>query len=217
MKCVLRVALVQTALSLLFIAPLLAQIVSENQRLCIGLAGVTPDQRIAGCTALLEGRDPPPNVPNVERAYIMRALGYEQKGQLGRAIDDYDQYIRLHPTEWYPWAGRCRARTRSGQIDAAFSDCNEALRLHPDDPEVFNTRGFIYLRKGEFDPAIGDFSVVLQRQPKNAGALYGRGTARLASGDNAGGDADIAAAKALEPAIADILAPVLTAPPAAAK
>ena len=51
--------------------------------------------------------------------------------------------------------------------------------------------------------AIGDFSAALQLDPKLASAFYGRGLARLKSGDQAGADADIAAAKALAPDIAD--------------
>jgi tetratricopeptide (TPR) repeat protein len=212
MTRILPVAFQQTALSLLLIGPLLAQAIPEDQRLCIGLPGVTPDQRIAGCTAVLESPDPP---RNVDVAYVFRALGYEQKRQFDRAIDDIDQFIRLHPTDPGARALRCRVRTLNVQMDAALVDCNEALRLRPNDAEAQSSRGFVYLNMGQFDSAIGDFSAVLQIQPKNAGALYGRGTAKLGSGDSAGGTADIAAAEALAPTISDL--PLLKGVPAPTK
>ena len=39
--------------------------------------------------------------------------------------------------------------------------------------------------------------------PGTAESLYGRGTAKLKKGDNRGGNADIAAAKAIKPDIAE--------------
>jgi hypothetical protein len=39
--------------------------------------------------------------------------------------------------------------------------------------------------------------------PKSASSFYGRGFAKLKKGDSAGGEADIAAAKAINPAIAE--------------
>ena len=44
----------------------------------------------------------------------------------------------------------------------------------------------------------------MAKNPKDANSLYGRGMAKLKSGDRAGGDADIAAAKAINPDIAEV-------------
>jgi tetratricopeptide (TPR) repeat protein len=148
----------------------------ESQRSCIGLPGGTPDQRIAACTALLET---PNSTPNVERAFILRALTYEQKGQFDRAIEDYNQYIRLHPTEPDSWLGRCRAASMTSQSSAALSDCEEALRLSVNDPGALYARGLINLKAGRPDAAVRDFTAVLGGQPKNAGAFFLRGTAKL--------------------------------------
>jgi hypothetical protein len=48
-----------------------------------------------------------------------------------------------------------------------------------------------------------DYANVLRQQPKNAEALYGRGTVRLKKGDVAGGNDDVAAAKAVRQDIDD--------------
>jgi hypothetical protein len=59
---------------------------------------------------------------------------------------------------------------------------------------------------GETDRAIADYTAALKQNPKLAGALYGRGTAKLRKGDKKGGEADLAAAKAMRPEIEAIFA-----------
>jgi hypothetical protein len=46
--------------------------------------------------------------------------------------------------------------------------------------------------------AINDYSSALRVYPQAASSLYGRGLAKLKKGDTSGGNADIAAAKAIE-------------------
>jgi hypothetical protein len=55
---------------------------------------------------------------------------------------------------------------------------------------------------GQWGSAIDDYNEALQFNPKLASSLYGRGLAKLKKGDTTGGDADIAAAKAIEANIA---------------
>jgi len=51
---------------------------------------------------------------------------------------------------------------------------------------------------GQWDSAIDDYNEALQFNPNLASSLYGRGLAKLKKGDTTGGNADIAAAKAIE-------------------
>jgi tetratricopeptide (TPR) repeat protein len=64
----------------------------------------------------------------------------------------------------------------------------------------------VQLKIGAFDPAIADYAAAIATNPKDADSLYGRGMAKLKSGDKSGGEADIAAAKAIQPDIADVYA-----------
>jgi tetratricopeptide (TPR) repeat protein len=59
------------------------------------------------------------------------------------------------------------------------------------------------LRLGQFDAAIADDDAALKLRPRIAEALYSRGLARRSKGDAAGAADDIAAAKAIQPDIAD--------------
>ena len=90
-----------------------------------------------------------------------------------------------------------------GHLEEALADCNEALRLAPDDPGTLDSRGFTYLKLGLFAQAIADYDAALARNPRGPGSLYGRGLARLGQNDPEGGRADLAAAKALDPGVAE--------------
>ncbi len=61
----------------------------------------------------------------------------------------------------------------------------------------------IRLKLGDVDQSILDYDAALDLNPKFAAALYGRGLAKQKKGDRAGADADLTAAKALRPDIAE--------------
>ena len=61
-----------------------------------------------------------------------------------------------------------------------------------------DSRALTYLKMGQWDSAIDDYRSALRLDPKLASSLYGRGLAKLKTGDTTGGNADIAAAKAIE-------------------
>jgi tetratricopeptide (TPR) repeat protein len=96
------------------------------------------------------------------------------------------------------WNGRCWTRAIIGELEAALADCNEALRLKPDVAATLDSRGLAYLKMGQWDSAIDDYSSALRFEPKSASSLYGRGLAKLKKGDTTGGNADIAAARAID-------------------
>ena len=52
---------------------------------------------------------------------------------------------------------------------------------------------------GRYDEAIADYDAALQIDPNKVASLYGRGMAKRRKGDYAGGNTDIAAAKAVKP------------------
>ena len=136
-----------------------------------------------------------------------RGLGYTNTGDIDRAIADFSEAIRLDPKFADAFSDRCWARAISGRdLPDALADCNESLRLRPGDGGVLNSRGLVQLRLGAFDKAIADYGAAVEKNPKDADSLYGSGVAKLRSGDKAGGEADIAAAKAIKADIAEVYA-----------
>ena len=71
---------------------------------------------------------------------------------------------------------------------------------------VHYNRGAAWSDKGDLDRAIADYTEAIRLDRANAYSLYGRGVAKLKKGDTAGGNADIAAAKAIKPDIAVVSA-----------
>jgi tetratricopeptide (TPR) repeat protein len=64
----------------------------------------------------------------------------------------------------------------------------------------------VYLRLGRIDRAIADYDAALGLEPRDPYALYGRGIARRRRGDAARAGADIAAARAILPDVAEAFA-----------
>jgi tetratricopeptide (TPR) repeat protein len=140
-----------------------------------------------------------------ERLFIGEFYGRE--GFDKEAIAEIDQWIAAHPGDERmatALSDRCGARARLNQdIDKALADCNGALKLAPGDPRVLASRGLSWLRLGDYDRAIGDYDAALKLEANDAWALYGRGLAKLHKGLQADGQADLAAAAAIRPKIAE--------------
>jgi len=84
----------------------------------------------------------------------------------------------------------------------AIENYDTALRLRPDFGLAYFNRATALARLGEYNEAIGNYNAALTLMPRSAISLFGRGVAKRARGDLVGGDADIAAAKAIAANIA---------------
>ena len=140
--------------------------------------------------------------PNYPDALNERGLAYRRSGQTDQALQDYDQALRLKADFFDALNSRCYLKAIVGQLLAALQG-NEALRLDPRNKYAFDSRGFAYLKLGMLDAAIADYNIALQIEPGRPYSLFGRGVARRKRGDTAGGNTDMAAAKAKVPGIAD--------------
>ena len=158
------------------------------------------DLLIGGCTALIQGGRETQH--NLAVAFTNRGVAYERKGQYDRAIQDYDQAIRLNPNDANAFNGRCWNRAILGQLQLALTDCDASLRLRPNDANTLDSRGFAYLKLGRLAEAIADYDAALRLDPTRGLSLYGRGLAYIARNDQAQGQRDIAAAREIDPDIA---------------
>lgn len=147
---------------------------------------------------------------------INRAIALQPQSYL-LYIRRSDIYLRLHRYSdaikdadgEYPYGGgpllnqRCRARAVAGvEFEKARLACSQALWTTPDAPAPLNTRGLLGLREKRFDLAWRDFNTVVVANPGNARALYGRGLAAIGLKREAEGQADMAAALAINANIA---------------
>jgi Caspase domain/Tetratricopeptide repeat len=141
------------------------------------------------------------NNPSDAAAFYRRGQLYAKIADFSHAIKDFDEALRLHPKDAEALNNRCWARAMVGDFQMALTDCDEALQLSPGYADALDSRGFVKLNIGLPSSAIADYDAALQIK-KQASSLYGRGIAKKRTGYTAEGDSDIAAAKAIDPAIA---------------
>jgi tetratricopeptide (TPR) repeat protein len=144
--------------------------------------------------------------PDAVEALAGRGWTYSVLGRHQRAVIDFDKVVSKRPNA-NTYNLRCWARATWGeQLDAALADCNESLKLKPDYADALDSRALVHYRRGEYGLAVGDASGALSIDLKLAPSLYVRGLARLHEGNETDGNADIAAAKKLDPKIAETYA-----------
>jgi lipoprotein NlpI len=167
-----------------------------------------PDLAISGCTAMIQSGHE--TQQNLAVAFLNRGAAYLDKGQPDRAIQDYDQAIRLNPNYAAAFRNRGRAYSAKGDNDRAIADFNEAIRLDPKRAVAYNNRrnnhavryynrGNAYSAKGDNDRAIADYNEAIPLDPKPAVAYKNRGNAYRAKGDNDRAIADYNEAIRLNP------------------
>jgi tetratricopeptide (TPR) repeat protein len=181
----LTAAVALTAVTTIVLPTTLSAQQSDVWRRCFASEGVTPEQKLESCTLLIESGG------QTSRA---RVAAFNSRGNVhlgrrnyDRAIDDYNEAIRLDPTYAIGFNNRGLAHQRKGEIDRAIEDYDEAIRLNPRLAAAFFARADAYRDKAQWDfdayladgvdedRAIADYDEVLRLQPNNAAAFRNRG------------------------------------------
>lgn len=139
---------------LLAALPALAQ--QDDRTICERASG---DAAIAACTrAITSG-----TVTGVDLAKLHTNRGVElkNKGRLDEALKDYDESIRLNPSDFFAFNNRANVRRDKGDIPGAIADYTEATRLEPAYAAAFVNRGLVQLRAGDIEKARESFNAVL--------------------------------------------------------
>jgi tetratricopeptide (TPR) repeat protein len=133
---------------------------ADDASICAEASG---DEAISACTRVITSRR-----GNLSQAYYNRAIEYRNKGEIDRAIADYDEAIRLDPKDANAYTNRGRAYFAKGNNDRAIAEYDEAIRLDPKNKIAYNNRGSAYEAKGDNDRAIADYNVAIRLDPKYA-------------------------------------------------
>src|SRR5262249_17279604 len=113
-----------------------------------------PDTSIAACDrAISSGRNKGRNLAIV---YYNHGVAYGQKGDLDRAIADYEEAIRVDKTYPSAYTNLCNVWNDKSQAGRAIPYCDQAIKLNPKDVHSFNNRCRAYLSREEFDNAMAD-------------------------------------------------------------
>ena len=163
---------------------------------CNGEDDATPDLQISGCTALIQSGRYQGN--DLAKVFNNRGIAYRNKGEYDRAFQDFNQAIKLNPQFAFAFNSRGIAYQSKGQYDCAIEDYDQAIKLNPQFAFAFNSRGLAYQNKGRYDRAFQDFDEAIKLNPQFADAFYNRSLAKK-KGDEAGAEADLAAARKINP------------------
>jgi tetratricopeptide (TPR) repeat protein len=131
-------------------------------------SGNDPALMIRGCTQVIEDA----SESDSNRALALyRGLAYVARGDNDRAITDYNEAIRLNPTNGLTFNERGLAYKAKGDVDRAIADLNEAIRLNSGNADIHYNRGHMLMEKGDLDRAIADFDEAIRLGPNSIIAI----------------------------------------------
>ncbi len=101
------------------------------------------DRQIRGCTSFINRAAG--NKEGMASAYTNRANAYSDKGDLNRALRDYNEAIRIDPGHPFAYYNRGLFYGHHGDNEHAIADYTEAIRLKPDFGDAYKSRGIAYM------------------------------------------------------------------------
>jgi len=164
---------------------------------CSGKGGVTPDQQISACTAVIQsgvysGVD-------LAVAFNNRGTVYQDKRDDDHSIADYDQAIRLNPKYALAFYNRAWSYYRKKSYARAIADYDKVIALDPKDAGAYLNRGNVYSAKGDLDRAISDYGEAIRIRPDDPSAFVNRCDELVQSGQAEAALADCNEALRLRP------------------
>ena len=146
-----------------------------------------PDLMVDGCTAIItHARD----MKQRADAFSNRGIAFYERGELDKALDDYNRAITLYnganqrdEKSTDAWHNRADLELRTGNLQAAIADYTEVIQRDPNRASAYNGRGNARRESGKIDQALADYDQAIRLTPESPLAYNGRGNARLDKGD----------------------------------
>lgn len=142
--------------------------------------GTSYDQIIEGCDAFLKsGSEPKVLIPH---ALLNRGIANISKEQYDRALQDFDQAIKLKPDLAEAYVGRGDVWNNSGQPKRALLDYEKALSIRLDFAAAHAGRGDAYAALKQYRRAIESYDQAIILAPEQADLFARRGNSYKAMG-----------------------------------
>jgi tetratricopeptide (TPR) repeat protein len=158
---------------------------SDDRGRCLAREAVSPEQKLESCTAVIKSGGQTPQ--GLVAVFNSRGNVHLNNRNFDRAIDDYNEAIRIDPKYAIGFHNRGLAYLRKGRLDPAIEDFGAAIRLNPKYTSAFINRALAYQEKAQWDfnaylaegvyedRAIQDLDEAIRLDPNNAIAFRNRG------------------------------------------
>lgn len=113
---------------------------------------------------------------------VNKALAFAETGRPKAALQNFDEALRLNPSNFNACQGKGIALMELGQQQLAITWFNQALDLRPGDELALSNRAIAYFSVGEISKAMNDFSSALSRD-RNSEIYLARARCQFASGN----------------------------------
>ena len=143
---------------------------------------ITHEERIAGCTAVIDSGTLtgwPLKVAYCNRGYALTELR-----EYDRVIADSNALMAIEPRAACGYLNRGRAWYYKHDVEQAIADYTRAVTFDPRLHEAFASRGTAYFDKGDFRNAIADYNAAISIDPFIPMYFSDRGNTRYQMGDN---------------------------------
>ena len=107
--------------------------------------------------------------------WYSKGVSYYDNGLYGKAIECFNESIRLNPNNPNAYYGRGQAYFDTYSLEEAISDFTKVIKSVPNFSGAYFLRGKSYNELKDFESAISDYSKAIELDPENAEYYLNRG------------------------------------------
>ncbi len=131
-------------------------------------------------------------------SYPERGLCYSNMGEYGRAIADYEAYLKHDPENYWVLSKMASCKSYVGRSEEAILDLNRVIELAPDNAEAYQDRGSIKSTIGKHEAGLKDLNQAVAMDSANDWNYFLRAQVRVKLRDYEGALKDLDTAIALD-------------------